>query len=46
MPFLDVTGTNVCLNKAECLEMFFPPLKNAMSMLSTTCLLQISYFSQ
>lgn len=47
MPFLDVTGINVCLNKAEYLELgFFFPLKNAMSMLSATHLLQISYFSQ
>lgn len=46
MPFLDVTGTNACLNKAEYLEVGYFPLKNAMSMLSATHLLQISFFSQ
>lgn len=47
MPFLAVTGINVCLNKAECWEVgFFSPLKNAMSMQSAAYSLQISYFSQ
>lgn len=46
MPFLDGTGTNVCFNKAECLAVFFFSLKNVMSMLSATHLIQISYFSR
>ena len=47
MSFWDVTGINVFLNKAECLEVgFFFPLKNAMPRLSATHLLQIPYFSQ